>query len=219
MFSSFVDFLKFELAKAFTQKFITPLITPLINALFRILPFAEGGVPGAPALAAHRNTVVDQPTLFPMGGGDIGLMGEAGPEAIVPLSRGGVRAQLPGGRETIAPLTRMSDGTLGVIVPSATDLMNRPLKAFARGGVFGNTSAPASAAWSGSGKASGIVVNINNNASGTRVEAQERQEGGSSVLEIMIEQVESALADRMGRGMGPLSGVLGANFGLRRQGQ
>lgn len=50
----------------------------------RVMPFAKGGV-------------LDGPTTFPMRGGT-GLMGEAGPEAIMPLSRGadgrlGVRAQ------------------------------------------------------------------------------------------------------------------------------
>jgi phage-related minor tail protein len=40
----------------------------------RVMPFAEGGI-------------VNSPTLFPMRGGT-GLMGEAGPEAIVPLARG-----------------------------------------------------------------------------------------------------------------------------------
>lgn len=53
----------------------------------RVLPFASGGI-------------VSGPTAFPMRGGT-GLMGEAGPEAIMPLARGsdgklGVRAQ--GGR-------------------------------------------------------------------------------------------------------------------------
>ena len=40
----------------------------------RITPFADGGV-------------VNSPMLFPVGGG-AGVMGEAGPEAIMPLSRG-----------------------------------------------------------------------------------------------------------------------------------
>jgi lambda family phage tail tape measure protein len=53
----------------------------------RVMPFADGGV-------------VRGPVTFPMRGGT-GLMGEAGPEAIIPLSRGsdgklGVRAE--GGR-------------------------------------------------------------------------------------------------------------------------
>ncbi len=58
----------------------------------RVMPFASGGV-------------VSGPVSFPMRGG-MGLMGEAGPEAIMPLTRGpdgklGVRAQ--GGRQ--APVT------------------------------------------------------------------------------------------------------------------
>ncbi|MBI2720358.1 MAG: phage tail tape measure protein [Rhizobiales bacterium] len=40
----------------------------------RLVPFASGGI-------------VNSPTLFPLRGG-AGLMGEAGPEAIVPLTRG-----------------------------------------------------------------------------------------------------------------------------------
>ncbi len=54
----------------------------------RVMPFAKGGV-------------VSGPTQFPMRGGT-GLMGEAGPEAIMPLTRGadgklGVRAESGGG--------------------------------------------------------------------------------------------------------------------------
>ena len=54
----------------------------------RVMPFANGGI-------------VSSPTSFPMRGG-VGLMGEAGPEAIMPLSRGsdgrlGVRTE-GGGR-------------------------------------------------------------------------------------------------------------------------
>jgi len=39
-----------------------------------VIPFARGGV-------------VSSPTMFPMAGGRNGLMGEAGPEAIMPLKR------------------------------------------------------------------------------------------------------------------------------------
>ncbi len=44
-----------------------------------VIPFATGGIVGSPS-------------MFPMAGGRTGLMGEAGPEAIMPLKRG------PGGR-------------------------------------------------------------------------------------------------------------------------
>jgi lambda family phage tail tape measure protein len=54
----------------------------------RILPFADGAALDAGRVRAFaRGGVVSGPTLFPLRGGT-GLMGEAGPEAILPLSRG-----------------------------------------------------------------------------------------------------------------------------------
>ena len=55
-----------------------------------VIPFATGGVFNAP-------------TFFPMSGGKTGLLGEAGPEAIMPLSRGadgklGVKGSFGGGQ-------------------------------------------------------------------------------------------------------------------------
>lgn len=63
----------------------------------RVMPFASGGVVGGPA-------------YFPMRGG-LGLMGEAGPEAIMPLSRGldgrlGVKAE--GGGRPISVVMNIS---------------------------------------------------------------------------------------------------------------
>jgi lambda family phage tail tape measure protein len=53
-----------------------------------MLPFKNGAAFSAGRVAAFaRGGVVDGPTHFPMRGG-IGLMGEAGPEAILPLARG-----------------------------------------------------------------------------------------------------------------------------------
>ena len=43
---------------------------------------------GSPVKAFANGGIVNGPTLFPMRGAQTGLMGEAGPEAIVPLSRG-----------------------------------------------------------------------------------------------------------------------------------
>lgn len=65
------------------------------NALSGAMPFAKGGVPGRVQPFASGG-VVSTPTYFPMGR-DIGLMGEAGTEAVLPLARGndgrlGVRA-------------------------------------------------------------------------------------------------------------------------------
>lgn len=62
--------------------------TGIQSLLGGIMPFAKGGAFSSGRVAAFaRGGVVDGPTHFPMRGG-VGLMGEAGPEAIVPLARG-----------------------------------------------------------------------------------------------------------------------------------
>ena len=67
------------------------------GAMGAIMPFAQGGAFGAGRVMPFaKGGVVSQATAFPMRGG-VGLMGEAGPEAILPLARGsdgslGVRA-------------------------------------------------------------------------------------------------------------------------------
>lgn len=77
--------------------------------------------------------VVGEPTLFAYGDGrGLGVMGEAGAEAIMPLTHafgGGVGAVM-GGRETTLPLTRLASGKLGVALPPQ-------IAAFAKGDAFG----------------------------------------------------------------------------------
>lgn len=65
------------------------LIAKGVNGLVEgLLPFEKGGnfVQGR-VMPFARGGVITGPTLFPMRGGH-GLMGEAGPEAIMPLARG-----------------------------------------------------------------------------------------------------------------------------------
>lgn len=77
----------------------------LQTAIGNLLPFANGGALSNGRVAAFaRGGVVDGPTNFPMRGG-VGLMGEAGPEAIMPLARG-------------------ADGKLGVRSSSAAGAVN-----------------------------------------------------------------------------------------------
>lgn len=83
------------------------LVTGGVDALLSgILPFAKGGSFTQGRVTAFANGgVVDGPTMFPMRGG-MGLMGEAGPEAIMPLTRGadgrlGVQAQGGGGASQV----------------------------------------------------------------------------------------------------------------------
>ncbi|SFM27527.1 phage tail tape measure protein [Shimia aestuarii] len=58
------------------------------NLIEGLLPFANGaGFAQGRVMPFAKGGIVSGPTTFPMRGG-VGLMGEAGPEAIMPLSRG-----------------------------------------------------------------------------------------------------------------------------------
>jgi len=53
-----------------------------------VVKSAQGNVFGGGALSSYRNSFVNQPTVFPFAkGGAVGLMGEAGTEAIFPVIR------------------------------------------------------------------------------------------------------------------------------------
>jgi len=77
---------------------VTSVFSGLGTGLFSALGFAKGGVFTAGDVQAFANGgVVSGPTLFGMKSG-LGVMGEAGPEAVMPLTRGpdgrlGVQAQ------------------------------------------------------------------------------------------------------------------------------
>jgi phage-related minor tail protein len=87
------------LARNIASRSLNAALTPVQNALGSGLDglagslvgafgFAQGGAFSAGRVRAFaRGGVVDGPTLFPMRGGT-GLMGEAGPEAVMPLTRG-----------------------------------------------------------------------------------------------------------------------------------
>lgn len=65
---------------------------------------AKGGVYDSPSLSAFSNGIVRNPTMFAFAKGSAGIMGEAGPEAIMPLTRApdgslGVRAVGAGGAQ------------------------------------------------------------------------------------------------------------------------
>jgi hypothetical protein len=92
-----------------------------------VVPFADGGVVGGP-------------TTFPMSGGKTGVMGEAGPEAIMPLKRGadgklGVAAQQEPRRlevvvtaeegEMFTPRVRQISGNVAVQVASQANQLQK----------------------------------------------------------------------------------------------
>ncbi|HGQ7300395.1 TPA: phage tail tape measure protein [Pseudomonas aeruginosa] len=86
--------------------------------------FANGGVfaGGVQMFAtggAFTNSVVSTPTAFGMSGGRLGVMGEAGPEAVMPLTRTssgalGVRAMGGGGSQINVEVNIASDGSANV---------------------------------------------------------------------------------------------------------
>ena len=66
-----------------------PIIDSLVGAVFgptAVAANAKGGVYSGAGISAYSGTIVDRPTLFAFAKGT-GLMGEAGPEAILPLDR------------------------------------------------------------------------------------------------------------------------------------
>jgi phage-related minor tail protein len=82
---------------------LAPIGQGIGNALSSVLGgpvgrgFAKGGVVGARVMPFAAGGVIASPSFFPMQGG-LGLAGEAGPEAILPLTRGtdgrlGVKSQ------------------------------------------------------------------------------------------------------------------------------
>ena len=98
-FSNFADSLISDLLRIFYQsQVVGPLAGALgdfLGSLFRgevsdsmpgLRVNATGGVYNAPGLSAYSNQIVTQPTLFEFAKG-MGVMGEAGWEAILPLTR------------------------------------------------------------------------------------------------------------------------------------
>lgn len=88
----------------------------------QVMPFARGGV-------------VSQPTTFPMRGGT-GLMGEAGPEAIMPLTRGadgslGVRAL--GGGQAVTVVMNIATPDVAGFARSQSQIAAQAMRALARG--------------------------------------------------------------------------------------
>jgi len=84
------------------------VVKKMVAAISGGLGFADGGVisNGSQVQAYANGGVVGGPTTFAMSGGKTGLMGEAGPEAIMPLKRGangklGVQMEGGGGATTI----------------------------------------------------------------------------------------------------------------------
>ena len=101
------------------------LFGPIASGISSLFASANGNVFHSAGLHAFANQVVNKPTFFPFAKG-VGLMGEAGPEAIMPLSRTsngrlGVVAQSAGA------------GTVNVVVNVSSDGSGSPKTSTSKG--------------------------------------------------------------------------------------
>ena len=118
------------------------VVQQMVNAAksFFGFPFADGGAfSGGSQIQAYADGgIVGSPTTFPMAGGKTGLMGEAGPEAIMPLKRGangklGVQME-GGGGDTINVVQNFSfqangdDSVKRIIAQAAPQIANMTKK-------------------------------------------------------------------------------------------
>ncbi len=112
---------------------LTGGLTKLIGG---ILPFEKGGVfSGGHVTPFAKGGIVSSPTNFVMRGGGVGLMGEAGPEAIVPLARGadgslGIRG---GGSGTVTVNMNISTPDVGGFKRSSSQIAAGVQRAIFRG--------------------------------------------------------------------------------------
>lgn len=157
-----------------------------------VVPFATGGI-------------VSHPTLFPLANGT-GLMGEAGPEAIMPLRRAGgsyaVQAMTEAGEVRRLPLQRMPSGELGVrATPFARGgvIDAGSIVPFMRGGVIEprlpQATPPRDA---GPDRRPAVNIVVNNNA-GAQVQTEQREnERGGIDLIMTLDPIVADIISRRG---------------------
>lgn len=104
-FGDVLKSLAMDIEKIILRKTVTEPMTKAIGGWFDNLDFgsmfkanADGGVYAGAGISSYSGSVVSSPTVFPFANG-IGLMGEAGAEAILPLTRvnGKLGVQASGG--------------------------------------------------------------------------------------------------------------------------
>ena len=84
-FKSFITSILSDIARMIIQQTI---MAPIVASLKAMMFSANGNVfSGGTVQAFATGGVVSGPTMFPMRNGGVGVMGEAGPEAIMPLQR------------------------------------------------------------------------------------------------------------------------------------
>jgi phage-related minor tail protein len=97
------DVLK-QLALSLSRQTLQAALTPITSVFATGFSSLLGGLGPSPVVRHAQGGVIASPIAFPLNGERMGVAGEAGPEAILPLARGrdgrlGVAAE--GGRQTI----------------------------------------------------------------------------------------------------------------------
>lgn len=189
-------------------------------------PMANGGV-GEMGEAGRE-------AILPIGDG--GVLAKVGArEARLPLERGadgrlGVR--LPDGLAQMFAKGGVPDATdLPVIAAYSGSIVDRPTFFPAAKGSSDFKSAvsmePSAQGQRGAdgkpgvrapGVAVPVTVNVINNAQGTKTTQQQRTEGGMSIIDVVIEQVEASIAGNIAQGRGPMPDALSGTYGLSRIG-
>ncbi len=108
----------------------------LAGVMSAFMPFANGGAFAQGKVMPFANGgVVSNPTMFPMRGGR-GLMGEAGPEAIMPLARGAdgrLGVQAAGGGRPINVVMNVSTPDVQGFQRSQSQIAAQVSRALSRG--------------------------------------------------------------------------------------
>jgi hypothetical protein len=108
----------------------------LQGAMSAFLPFAKGGAfSQGQVMPFARGGVVSSPTMFPMRNGR-GLMGEAGPEAIMPLARGAdgrLGVQAAGGGRPVTVVMNISTPDVQGFQRSQSQIAAQAGRALSRG--------------------------------------------------------------------------------------
>lgn len=109
------------------------------SLLGQLFGFAKGGAFSANGGPTSGGGVINSPLAFPMNGGNVGIAGEAGPEAILPLTRSangelGVRAASGGGTTVNVHIStndiesfRRSEGEIAATLQRVVSRGNRNL--------------------------------------------------------------------------------------------
>ena len=154
--ASVKDAFKAMAADIIKELFRVLVVKKMVAAVSGGLGFADGGVisNGSQVQAYANGGVVGGPTTFAMSGGKTGLMGEAGPEAIMPLKRGangklGVQMEGGGGGTTIVQNINVSTGVQQTVRAEIRQMMPQiadsakgaVLDAKRRGGSYGRAMA------------------------------------------------------------------------------